>query len=146
ELAYTLDQLMVAVRNFEEAVRLEPKERELWEALAKLYQKRLYQLVSDENLNLADLEKALAKVEAFYAEAQGRFPAKPLQPSLAGALFEVGRGYYNVRRLADAIRYLERSISMEPSAPALEQLGQIRLKKGAAREAAALFEKAISLP
>jgi tetratricopeptide (TPR) repeat protein len=146
ELAFTLDQLMVALHNFEEAVRLEPGRRDAWEALAKLYQKRLYQLVSDENLKVAELEKALGRVESFYGEAQKRFPEKPLSPSMAGALFEVGRGYYNVGRVNEAVRYLERSISMEPSAPALEQLGQIRLKKGAGREAAALFEKAISVP
>jgi tetratricopeptide (TPR) repeat protein len=146
ELAYTLDQLMVALRNFEEAVRLEPERRDSWEALAKLYQKRLFQLVGDENLNLAELEKQLQRVEQFYADAQKRFPEKPMKPSMAGALFEVGRGYYNVGRVNDAVRFLERSISMEPAAPALEQLGQIRLKKGAGREAAALFEKAMSLP
>jgi tetratricopeptide (TPR) repeat protein len=146
ELAYTLDQLMVALRNFEEAVRLEPGRREAWEALAKLYQRRLFQLVSDENLNISELEKALSKVENFYGEAQKRFPDKPLNPSMAGALFEVGRGYYNVGRVSDAVRYLERSLSLETAAPALEQLGQIRLKKGNGREAAALFEKAIAVP
>jgi tetratricopeptide (TPR) repeat protein len=146
ELAYTLDQLMVALRNFEEAVRLEPGRRDAWEALAKLYQKRLFQLVSDENLNVAELEKQLQKVEAFYGEAQKRFPDKPLNPSMAGALFEVGRGYYNVGRVGEAVKYLEKSIAMEASAPALEQLGQVRLKKGMGREAAALFEKAISVP
>jgi tetratricopeptide (TPR) repeat protein len=146
ELAFTLDQLMVALRNFEEAVRLEPGRHEAWVALAKLYQKRLFQLVSDENLNVSELEKQLAKVETFYADAQKRFPDKPLTPSMAGALFEVGRGYYNVGRLPEAVKYLERSISMEASSPALEQLGQIRLKKGQGREAAALFEKAISVP
>jgi tetratricopeptide (TPR) repeat protein len=146
ELAYTLDQLMVALRNFEEAVRLEPGRRDAWEALAKLYQKRLFQLVSDENLNVAELEKQLSKVEAFYGDAQKRFPDKPLNPSMAGALFEVGRGYYNVGRVGDAVKYLEKSIAMEASAPALEQLGQVRLKKAMGREAAALFEKAISVP
>jgi tetratricopeptide (TPR) repeat protein len=145
-LALSLEQLGIALKNFVEAWRLELTRRETWDALAQVYHAHLFQLASDENLNVAELEKELGRVEAFHAEAAKRFPQKPLQPSMVGALFEVGRGYYNGGRLADARRYLERSIALEPSAPALELIGQIRLKKGEGREAAALFERAASLP
>ena len=42
------------------------------------------------------------------------------------------------------MEYLERSVAIEPQATALELMGQIRLKKGEAKEAVALFEQAIA--
>ena len=45
-----------------------------------------------------------------------------------------------------ALEYLERSMTVEPSATALEQMGQIRLKRDEPKEAVALFERAIALP
>src|SRR5439155_9340959 len=144
-LSFRPPHLGVATVSFEEAVRLEPQRREAWEMLAQLYQQRLLLLVSDENLDVNGLEPQLRRVEAFYAEADKRFPDKPLRPSMAGALFEVGRGYFNGGRLTEATKYLERSIAMEAAAPALELLGQIHLKKGDPRKAAALFERAASL-
>jgi tetratricopeptide (TPR) repeat protein len=146
QLALSLGRLGVATASFEEAVKLEPGRREAWEALARIYQERLVMLVSDENLDVKDLEPRLRRVEAFYAEADKRFADRPLRPSMAGALFEIGRGYFNGGRIAEATRYLERSVAMEPSVLALELLGQMRLKKGEPREAAALFERAVSLP
>jgi tetratricopeptide (TPR) repeat protein len=44
------------------------------------------------------------------------------------------------------MEYLERSMTIEPSATALEQMGQIRMKKGDAKEAVSLFERAIAVP
>lgn len=146
QLALSLDQLVVALKNFEEAVRLEPGRRDAWEALAKLYQLRLLQLVSSDDLNIDELEKQLHRVEAFHAEAAKRFPDKPLRSGMAGALLEVGRGYFNAGRLTEATKYLERSTALEATSPTLELLGQIKLKKGAGREAVALFERAATLP
>ena len=37
-------------------------------------------------------------------------------------------------------------MEIEPSATALEQMGQIRMKKGDAKEAVSLFERAITVP
>jgi len=145
-LALRLDQLVVALKNFEDAVRLDPDRLESWESLAHVYQARLAQVVSDENLNVAELDKQLARVERFYADAQKRFPGKPLRPSMADALFEVGRGYYNAGRLTDATRYLERTIELAATPQSLDLLAQIRLKKGDGREAAKLIERATNLP
>ena len=47
----------------------------------------------------SQLEPQLKKVEAFHAAAHKQFPGEPIHPSLAGALFEVGRGYYNAGRV-----------------------------------------------
>jgi len=141
------DQLVVALRAFEDAVKLDPERGEAWEALAKLYQARLAQVVAgDETVNVAEMEKQLARVEKFHADAQRRFPTRPLRPSMADALFEVGKGYYNAGRLADATRFLDRAIEVSATSSSLELLGQIKLKKGDGREAAKLFERAIHLP
>jgi tetratricopeptide (TPR) repeat protein len=147
QLALSLDRLVVALHEFEDAVRLDPSRREAWESLAKLYQLRLSQIAnSDENLNVDELEAQLHRVEEFHAKAAQRFPDKPIRPSMAGALFEVGRGYYNTGRLGEASRYLARSIGLDQSAAALELLGQIRLKKGDPKQAEAQFERAIAVP
>ncbi len=140
------DRLGVSAASFEEALKRAPDLREAWEMLARIYLQRLIMMVSDENLNVEGLEPQLKRVEAFYGEANKRFSDKPLQPSMATALYEIGRGYFNGGRLTEATRYLERSVAMEPSVAALDQLGQIRLKKNDGRGAAALFERATALP
>jgi tetratricopeptide (TPR) repeat protein len=148
EIAMAREQLVVAMRELEAARQLQPADRKIWEQLARLWQQRLFALVSnqDQAFDVTELETQLKKVEAFHGAAQKQFPGEPLHPSLAGALFEVGRGYYNVGRLHKAMEYLERSVGVEPSATALEQMGQIRLKQGEAKEAIALFERAVALP
>src|SRR5262249_14455885 len=144
--AYDLEQLGAAVKYFEEAARLDPTREETRGALAKLYQMRLSQIVSDENLNVSELEGQLKRVEEFHAEHARRFPGKPLRPSMAEALFEVGRGYYNVGRLKDSERYLLRSLEITRTPYALEQLAQIYAKKGEAPKALPLFDEAVQLP
>ena len=146
QIAMARDQLVVAMREFEAARQLQPTSREIWQQLAHLWERRLVGFASDENLDVSQLEPQLKKVEAFHAAAQKQFPGEPIHPSLAGALFEVGRGYYNAGRMQKALEYLERSIAVEPSATALEQMGQIRLKRNEPKEAVALFERAIALP
>ncbi len=146
QIAMARDQLVVAMREFEAARQQQPSNREIWQQLAQLWERRLFALVSDENLDVAQLEPQLKKVEAFHAAAQKQFPGEPLHPSLAGALFEVGRGYFNAGRLKQAMDYFEQSVAIEPQATALQQMGQIRLKKGEAKEAIALFERAIAVP
>ena len=149
QLAMARDQLVVALREFEAARQLQPANREIWQQLARLFERRLFQLAtgngSDENLNLAALQPRLAEVEAFHAAAAKQFPGEPLHPSLAGALFEVGRGYVNIGKVATGMEYLERSVGVEPQATSLELMGQIRFKKGEPKAALALFERAIAV-
>jgi tetratricopeptide (TPR) repeat protein len=142
-LARALDQLVVAIRSFEVVRDLEPSRREVWDALAELYQARLFQMVTQENVDVSGLPAELARVEAFHTEAQKRFPSQPLKPGLAGAVFEVGRGYYNAGHINEAEQYLTRSIDLEPTAAALELLATVRLKRGDAHRAAVLLERAI---
>lgn len=146
QIAMVRERLVVAMREFEAARQLQPANREVWEHLAQLWQRRLFALVSDENLDVTQLEPLLKRVEAFYAAAQKQFAGEALHPSLAVALFEVGRGYFNAGHLNKAMEYLERSVGTEPTATAMELMGQIRLKKGEAKEAVALFERAIREP
>lgn len=146
EIANARDQLVVAMREFEAARQVQPANRKIWEQLAMLWQQRLFMIANDEKQDVAQLEPQLKKVEAFHAAAQKQFPGEPLKPSLAGALFEVGRGYYNAGRVGKAMEFLERSVGVEPQATTLELMGQIRLKKGEAKEAVALFERGIAVP
>ncbi|MGZ3426416.1 MAG: hypothetical protein ACXVCV_07195 [Polyangia bacterium] len=146
EVAMVRDQFVVAMREFEAARQLQPGNRKIWEQLARLWQQRLFLLVSDENLDVAQMEPQLKKVEAFHAAAQKQFPGEPIHPSMAGALYEVGRGYFNAGRLQKAMEYFERSVGVEPQATALQQMGQIRLKQGDAKAAIALFERGIAIP
>ena len=141
------DQLVVAMREFEEAGSSQPGDRKIWEAAGRLWERRLFQLVSDENLNVAQLEPQLKKVEAFHAAAQKQFPGEPLHPSMAGALFEVGRGYFNVGRLAEAMEYLERSIAHRAAGAVARADGRRSgSRRATPRRRSALFERAIALP
>jgi tetratricopeptide (TPR) repeat protein len=143
KFAFSLDRLVVALRNFEEATRIEPDRFESWELLAKLYQQRLFQIVSDENLDVKELDKELAKVERFHAEADKKFPGKHLRPDMGDALFEVARGYFNAGRIGDALTFLDRALALSPSPLAYELKGQIHAKKGDAAQAVALFNQGI---
>jgi tetratricopeptide (TPR) repeat protein len=143
KLAQSLEQMVVAMKSFEAVRTLDPNRREVWEDLARIYEGRLFQLVTEENLDVSGLPAALAQVESFHAEAQKRFPQQPISPGLAGAVFEVGRGYYNAGRIAEAERYLARSIELEPTPAALELAATVRLKRGDAQRAAVLLERAI---
>jgi tetratricopeptide (TPR) repeat protein len=146
QAAYELEQLGAAIKFFERALEIDPTREKTREALARLYQMRLQQIVSDENMDVRELETSLKKVERFHAEHARRFADKPLHPSMAEALFEVGRGYYNVGRLKDAERYLSRSLDITRTPYALEQLAQIYAKKGDGPKALPLYDEAEKLP
>jgi tetratricopeptide (TPR) repeat protein len=145
QIAMMRERPGVAMRELEAARQLEPTNRDVWQDLARLWERRLFALGADENLNVNALEPMLKKVEAFHAEAQKQFGA-PLRPSLASAIFEVGQGYFNAGRLPQAMAYFERSVTLEASATALERMGQIKLKKGDLKGAVSLFERGIALP
>ena len=145
QLALSMEQLGTAQRAFEAVRALDPSRREAWEALAHIYEARLFQMVTEEELDVSGLPAALARVEAFHAEATKRFPSQPLDPGVAGAVFQVGRGYYNAGHIADAEKYLQRSIELAPSRDALELEAQVRLRRNDPQRAAALVERAINL-
>jgi tetratricopeptide (TPR) repeat protein len=140
ELAVGLERKGLALQAFERARGLAPGERPVWEMLGRLYLDRLGDLLVEERTG--ELEAELKKIETFYDAMRQQFPQQPPTTGVALALAEVGRGYYNAGRLSDAVRYLERSISVEPNAVALEQLGVLQLRSGEVTAAAATLERA----
>lgn len=140
ELAVGLERKGLALQAFERARVLAPGERPVWEMLGRLYLDRLGDLLVEERTG--ELEAELKKIETFYDAMRQQFPQQPPTTGVALALAEVGRGYYNAGRLTDAVRYLERSISVEPNAVALEQLGVLQLRSGEVTAAAATLERA----
>ena len=141
ELALQLEQITIAIRAFEQAQRIAPDKRESWEALARLHQLRLQQLVGDERAD--QLEAELRKVEELHTDAQKRFPSDPLKTPLSAAYDVVGRGLYNAGRIDDALRYVDRSLAAQPSPSAYEQRATIELKRERGPEAAEVYKKAI---
>ncbi len=145
KLALGMRRLALSAREFAEALHLDPSRAEVWEALAVVYQARLAEQVADPNVDLTALDRELGRLDQFHTDAAKKL-GHALHPTMAGALFEVGRGYYNAGRLAEARRYLDKSLALEASAPALEIEAQIALKKGDPRSAATMLERAINLP
>ncbi len=140
ELALVMEKKGLALTAFERVRALLPGERGVWDMVGRLYVDKLSDLVIDERT--AYLEDALKQVEAFYQSMRKQFPQNPPTAGIAVALAEVGRGYYNAGRIADALRYLERSIAVEPNALALEQLGILLLRRGEYERAAQTLERA----
>lgn len=143
ELAIKLDQLVLAIFAFERAVELSPDKRDAWEALARLRQARLSQLAGDERTDL--LESELSRVEALHAEVRRRFPGDPLKPSLAGAFYEVGRGFYLTGHIEEATRYLVRARDIQPLVAVEEQLAIIAWRDGRGAEAVSRYRAALDL-
>lgn len=140
ELAIALSRKGLALRAFERARTLNPSERAIWEKLGALYLDRLSDLVTDEQT--ADLEGALSTIQGFYERMRKQFSDGDPGISMALALAEVGRGYYNAGRIDDAQRYLNRSIDLYPNAAALELSGTLAFRRGDYPLAVATFERA----
>lgn len=140
ELAIALERKGLAVRAFERARTLTPTERRIWEKLGMLYVDHLSDLVSDEQT--AELQGALSSVEAFYERMRKQFADSDPGISMALALAEVGRGYYNAGRIEEAQRYLTRSVELHPNAAALELSGVMALRRGDYQLAVATLERA----
>jgi tetratricopeptide (TPR) repeat protein len=140
ELAIALDRKGLALRAFERARSLTPEDRQIWEKLGMLYVERLSDLVSEEKTT--ELEGALAEVEAFYGRMRKQFADSNPGISMALALAEVGRGYYNAGRIDEAQRYLSRSVELHPNAAALELVGLMAFRRGDYALAVATLERA----
>ncbi len=140
ELAAVQDRKGLAVRAFERARTLSPSDRAIWEKLGLLYVERLSELVSDERT--AEMEGALAEIEAYYGRMKQQFPDTTPGLSMALALAEVGRGYFNIGGINEATRHLTRSVTVLANAQALELLGMIQLRRGEAAQAVTTLERA----
>lgn len=140
EIAARRGRMTVAIDALERAVDRDATDWTAWMALARLYHNRLVQLASNDKLG--DLGGELRHIETLHAEAQRRFPGKELEPSIADALYAVGRGYFNAGKIDEALRFLDRSLDRAANLPALEQLAQIQLKRGRGRAAMAVLDRA----
>ena len=140
ELAAAMERKGLAVRALERAKALSPTDRTVWEKLGLLYVERLSDLVSEERTS--EMEAALREIETYYGSMKQQFPETTPGLSMALALAEVGRGYFNAGSISEAARYLRRSVEVMPNAQALELLGMIHLRKGEAADAVAMLEKA----
>jgi tetratricopeptide (TPR) repeat protein len=124
-IAALLDRPTLGIVNLEHAVRLVPESRRYAEALAQLYQRRLFNLIGDEKLDEAQRE--LRRIERFYQRSKAHFK-EPLQPPLSGVHYAIGQGMYNAGKIAHAKTAFERSVAMRPSPDALLQLAAIQIK------------------
>ncbi len=140
ELAAAMERKGLAVRAFERAKALSKADRSIWEKLGLLYVERLSDLVSEERTT--EMEAALREIESYYASMKQQFPETTPGLSMALALAEVGRGYFNAGSISEAARYLRRSVEVMPNAQALELLGMIHLRRGEMADAVATLEKA----
>lgn len=140
ELAAVQERKGLAIRAFERAKALAPTDRMVWEKLGLLYVERLSDLVTEERT--AEMEGALAEIEAYYVRMKQQFPDTKPGLSMALALAEVGRGYFNIGAIPEATRYLTRSVSVQDNAQALELLGLSQLRKGDAAQAVTTLERA----
>lgn len=147
DLAVQSGRKGLALRAAEEARAQKPGDRALWERALRLYQDRLGDLAIDETAR--DLTGAMGVIEAYMDRMRKAFASQgegqELNVQLALTLAEVGRGDYNHGRIDQAVASLNRSIGIEPSAAALEQLGLIQLKRGQAAAAMSSLERARAL-
>jgi tetratricopeptide (TPR) repeat protein len=126
-IAAALDRVHLAIVSLERAVQLAPDQLAFAEALARQYQRRLFELIGDEQLELA--RSQLERIEAFYRRCEHRFKTA-LRPGLGRVYYAMGHGYYNAGRPAPAAAAFEKSVAAERSPDALVQLALIRLKRG----------------
>jgi tetratricopeptide (TPR) repeat protein len=138
-VAAALDKTHLAVASLERAVHLAPEQVALSEALAKQYQRRLFDMIGDERLE--DATRLLERIEVFYRQAETRFRTR-LQPGLSRLYYAIGHGLYNAGRVDLAAAAFERSVVSESSPDALVQLATIRLKRGDATGAESYLDRA----
>ncbi len=142
-LAGTLNRHYLSVVSLERAVQLSPDQLSYAEALARQYQRRLFDLIGDEQLDHALRETG--KISGFYTRTELRFKA-PLKPSLSRVYYAIGHGYFNAGRVDRAAAAFERSIAAEATPDALIQLALIRLKKSDAAGALGFLDRAAQGP
>jgi tetratricopeptide (TPR) repeat protein len=125
-IASALERVHLAVLYLERAVQLAPDQLPYAEALARQYQRRLFELIGDEQLEEA--RRQLGAIEAFYRRAEQRFKTA-LKPGLSRVYYATGHGFFNAGKIESAAAAFEKSVAAEVSPDALVQLAVIRLKR-----------------
>tara|TARA_R110002073_G_scaffold218689_1_gene378891 strand:- start:28389 stop:30554 length:2166 start_codon:yes stop_codon:yes gene_type:complete len=142
ETAEALGNPLLAIRFFQNALSLAPKQRVASEALAALYEQRVSELAFSDRPNAA--LKQLKAFELLHKQAAKR--KTPLQPDLASAYLAMARGLVSLGELDDAHRYLARSLQLRPNLSAYEFLGTIALHQEQFSDAQKHFANALALP
>ena len=141
--AAALERLQQPIGLLEAAHTRAPSDAELAGRLADLYRERLAQLAFGGRPRAA--LAGLAHLEAFYRRAAAATGAS-WDASRARAYATLGRGLVSQGLLDDAIRLLERSAAMVPSAEAYEMLGTVAIKRERWTEAQIHLAAGIKLP
>jgi tetratricopeptide (TPR) repeat protein len=139
-LALQDEQTLTAIRHYEAALRAAPDHRQAWEKLSASYLDRLVSLLSQERLE--QVQKEVPYLEAFHAAARRRWPADPLDVSLADVYFMLGRGLFNEGRINEAVSTIHRALKLERSPQAYLQLAEILYWRGQYEAAVRRFEHA----
>jgi tetratricopeptide (TPR) repeat protein len=141
-LARDMERAVQSIALYEQGMAIAP-ERDAAEALAELYSIRVAALALAERPHAA--QAALAALEKFHAQAQQRWPEKPLEADLATAYASMGRGMIGLGELALARSYLLQSQARRRNHDAVALLGTIALKQDRFAQALEHFEEALAM-
>ena len=143
QAARRLGQIPLAIRFYREALRRDPDSKEGSSELGDLFRMRVSALAYQERPLAA--QKQLAELEAFYQKIAGRWPDESFAPGMAEAYTTMARGMVSLGQLADANRYLEKSLDKFPTTGAYEQLGTIAFKRDELGAAIKHFDRGVDI-
>ncbi len=135
-------RMPMVVALLERVVAKAPDRKQPTEILASLYMDRISMLISDEDTDLADVEREARRVVEFLGKAQKRVKER-LEVDASQVWAALGRGYYERGDPRRAVALLEEAVRSGETMEARERLGLIRLKQGKPSEALRWFEEAL---
>ena len=135
--------LDAAIFHYDAALQRKGDIFDAWQELAELHQRTLDRL-ADSSVDEA-LER-LAVIEKLHARAAAIWRDRPIEPGLPVAYVTAGQALYNAGRIDEAKALLERSLTVEPVAEALDLLGTIESKAGGDAAAALRYQAILDLP
>ena len=135
-------RMPMVVTLLERVVAKAPDRKQPTEILASLYMDRISMQISDEDIDLGDVEREARRVVDFLGKAQLRVKER-LEVDASQVWGALGRGYYERGDPKRAVALLEEAVKSGENMEARERLGLIRLKQGKPTEALKWFEDAI---
>jgi tetratricopeptide (TPR) repeat protein len=127
--------------SYEKAVRLDPKWHRAWENLARAYLTRLHDLVVRQQLG--SVLAMLGRNEKLHSSALVRWPARPLEVSLARAFFAAGRAHANEGKMNKAAQYYRKALEVENLPEAHLELGHILYWRNRCSKAVKQYEASV---
>ena len=143
DIADEIDEPDLAFRYYSRAYAV-AKNRKAAEQLATLHNREINSLMFGSRPHAA--RARLRQFEALAADAQKRWPQKPLDTDLAHVYATMGRGYAGLGELDNARRYLQRSLAARPTLAAYEMTIRIAIKRDDYASARDQLAKALELP